>query len=148
MPQKRKPDPVKYCASCNGLMTRKRFSGVLESMNVFLRRKFCGVSCMGKKMEKPLVELTLSGIRQRTHRAIPMNDACVECGATLNLQRHHIDEDKTNNMPGNVKTLCASCHAKWHWRNGKYERQFAGSAEQIAKLSARQGTRSSRKSPS
>lgn len=121
MPHPRKPDPAKLCESCGGQMTRKRFNGRLEDRSVFLRRRFCDQSCMAKSMETDAP--TLAALRGRTQRAVPLAATCSECGAKEKLQRHHKDEDKTNNTPSNVTTLCASCHATWHWRNGKRERR-------------------------
>ena len=53
------------------------------------------------------------------------NDICSICEMTneeslskwgISLDRHHIDDDKKNNHPDNIDTLCKSCHAKKHNR--------------------------------
>ena len=46
-------------------------------------------------------------------------NACESCGVTSKLGLHHMDEDRTNNSVANLRTLCASCHSRWHWKNGK-----------------------------
>lgn len=40
--------------------------------------------------------------------------ACFQCGRTSSLHAHHLDETKTNNAPGNLACLCASCHIRYH----------------------------------
>jgi len=35
-------------------------------------------------------------------------------GNSINLVLHHIDDDKKNCKPGNLQTLCRSCHARIH----------------------------------
>jgi hypothetical protein len=52
-------------------------------------------------------------------RAAVQKDHCEECGSTSLLGLHHKDEDRTNNSPKNLQTLCPSCHTAWHWANGK-----------------------------
>lgn len=37
-------------------------------------------------------------------------DACEKCGSTKNLQIDHIDRNRSNNHPNNLKTLCHPCH--------------------------------------
>lgn len=48
---------------------------------------------------------------------------CVLCGSTENLAVHHIDgsgqSDKPNNAPGNLITVCSSCHTLQH--NPRYD---------------------------
>lgn len=46
-------------------------------------------------------------------------DECEECGhrplvAKWTLDVHHIDHDKENNDPDNLKTLCKNCHSTYH----------------------------------
>jgi hypothetical protein len=48
-----------------------------------------------------------------------MRSSCESCGTTDLLHLHHMDEDRTNNSPTNLRTLCASCHTRWHWEHGK-----------------------------
>jgi pyruvate-formate lyase-activating enzyme len=42
------------------------------------------------------------------------------CGYCQNLQMHHLDEDKHNNVIENVSLLCPNCHA---WLHGLTEKQ-------------------------
>jgi len=37
---------------------------------------------------------------------------CENCGSTKNLMVHHINGNRKNNKPSNLKTLCWSCHEK------------------------------------
>lgn len=46
-----------------------------------------------------------------------MKDACEICGKTTSLEVHHIDEDRTNNFPENLLTVCESCHRRVHNKN-------------------------------
>ena len=44
---------------------------------------------------------------------------CEECGADhsktkAGLETHHINSDKTDNRPSNLKVLCEYCHAEYH----------------------------------
>lgn len=52
-------------------------------------------------------------------RAQVQKGYCEICGGDSLLGLHHKDEDRTNNSPENLQTLCQSCHTKWHWDNGK-----------------------------
>lgn len=38
---------------------------------------------------------------------------CQQCGGT-GREVHHIDKDRTNNAPGNLRVLCVSCHRRTH----------------------------------
>lgn len=44
---------------------------------------------------------------------------CEHCPSRIRLGLHHIDNDRKNNAPENLLTLCPSCHTIWHWLNGK-----------------------------
>lgn len=111
----RKPDPEKYCGYCRKLMTRKRYNGVLESMNAFLRRKYCDRVCMAKSQEKK--NANLSAIRKRAAKY--RGEKCENCGTIKNLGVHHRDRNPKNNTATNIQTLCSSCHTKIHWNEGK-----------------------------
>lgn len=41
-------------------------------------------------------------------------DSCEICGSTENLCVHHKDENRHNNHPSNLQTLCRKCHTKEH----------------------------------
>lgn len=112
-----KPDPLKFCDWCKALLTRKRFNGRLEDLSAFLGRRYCDSRCMGDA--KVTAAPALGTLRSRTRREIPLKPSCERCHLTHELQRHHKNRDKTDNRPENVLTLCASCHAKDHWRNEK-----------------------------
>lgn len=47
---------------------------------------------------------------------------CEECGFIghpCQLDVHHVDCDRTNNSPENLKTLCANCHRYEHHVKGR-----------------------------
>ena len=44
-------------------------------------------------------------------------EKCTICGTTKKLQVHHKDEDRSNNNPDNLITLCNSCHLRVHSKN-------------------------------
>lgn len=115
MPQHRKPELEKYCQFCGKRLHRKIINGRLEDSAVFTRRKNCDVLCMAKGMVKK--QATISALHLRAERF--KSDKCEKCGTRTNLHMHHLDKDLTNNAPANLMTLCASCHQKWHWANGR-----------------------------
>jgi 5-methylcytosine-specific restriction endonuclease McrA len=49
-------------------------------------------------------------------------DYCEQCGGTNRLSIDHIDSDRSNNNPSNLKTLCHPCHinktAEYHEYRG------------------------------
>jgi len=44
---------------------------------------------------------------------------CEMCGGTSRIGLHHKDENRTNNSPENLQTLCPACHTSLHWEAGK-----------------------------
>lgn len=112
-----KPDPLRNCAVCGKILTRKRFSGRLEDRGAFLLRKYCDAACLGQS--KVVQHPTLSGLRQRYTKQGLRGAHCETCGATQDLELHHKDLNPANNAPENRMTLCGPCHTKWHWDHGK-----------------------------
>ena len=51
--------------------------------------------------------------RKRALRMYPDIGSCVRCGSST-AERHHIDEDTSNNVPDNIEPLCRQCHAREH----------------------------------
>ena len=50
---------------------------------------------------------------------------CTNCEhKSIKLHIHHIDYDKKNNNPGNLTTLCNSCHSKTNGKNRQYWIEF------------------------
>ena len=45
--------------------------------------------------------------------------ACEQCGSTSRLGLHHVDRNRTNNSPRNLRTLCPTCHTRLHWQEDK-----------------------------
>ncbi|OHD24265.1 MAG: hypothetical protein A2Y38_20070 [Spirochaetes bacterium GWB1_59_5] len=110
-----KPTPEKYCAACGAKLERKRFNNRLEDMSVFLRRQYCSRECSWTASRKESV--TLSGLLKRATQL--KDSACEVCQAQTHLGVHHKDRNPANNSSENLLTLCASCHTKLHWSEGK-----------------------------
>lgn len=71
-------------------------------------------------------------------RAMPhKRGCCASCGATEDLVLHHKDEDRHNNEPDNLMTLCRACHSaghsRWKWdHEWKHRRKSYRDAERNA----------------
>ena len=115
MPHPRNPDPEKYCQFCEKRLERKTINGRLEDYAIFLSRKYCDVLCMAKGMKK--AKVGASRCHQIAKKFKKVN--CEQCQGETDLAVHHKDGDIYNNVPANLMTLCASCHMKLHWANGK-----------------------------
>lgn len=115
MPMQRKADPERFCQYCGKQLERKRYNQTLESMNVFLKRKYCDRVCMAKSQEKE--RASLASLRKRAEKF--RGTECARCGAKTGLQIHHKDRNPANNAPSNLITLCGNCHTRLHWEEGK-----------------------------
>ena len=62
--------------------------------------------------------VTKSALHKRAQRAYPQLIACVVCGTTSSLQRHH----PNLNDALTVVILCQACHAREHVRLGTWGR--------------------------
>src|SRR5262245_39690646 len=100
-------------------MYRKRYGEQLEDLNAFNRRKFCSRSCGNTR-----TVLTKHGYSWRARKHL--KTSCEVCGDTRYLNAHHIDQDKTNNSPENIQTLCKFCHDFWHSLSRRIGREIAG----------------------
>ena len=96
--------PPKPCAFCGTGFSRRR----LETRKAFLQRRFCSLSCANSKAGR----LTKHGYSWRARKHLKRK--CEACGSTMRLIAHHVDQDKSNNTPGNIQTLCKWCHDFWH----------------------------------
>lgn len=113
MGRPRATDPVKHCATCGTVLTRKMFGDRIEDMTRFKARKYCDKICMANGFVKDV----LSSSKQYCKRArAHLGTSCDACGAMTRLQAHHIDGQRRNNSPENIQTLCISCHASHHHR--------------------------------
>lgn len=112
----KKMDPRKICPACGMQMFRKQMNRRLEDRSVFIKRIYCNRKCMvaGMTQDKP----TLSALRKRAEKL--RGRVCEECGTQNKLHIHHLDMKPANNEAKNLMTLCASCHASWHWNKGKH----------------------------
>jgi hypothetical protein len=85
---------------------------------------YCGqaiprVRCTGKAMRNRQSEkCACRNARVDAGNAGLLKPACEVCGGCFRLHLHHNDKNRENNTAGNVRTLCGSCHAKWHWSHG------------------------------
>ncbi len=52
--------------------------------------------------------------------------ACEACTDTVELEAHHMDQDRSNNDEGNIQTLCSKCHDFWHRLGKRIERHPIG----------------------
>lgn len=112
MPMPLKVTPPKPCQRCGVTMNRRQFNGRWEDAAQFQTRRFCSLRCANMRDE-------ISDKASRERATKLRKAACEQCGATSGLHVHHLDENPQNNSLSNLMTLCASCHRRWHWTNGK-----------------------------
>jgi hypothetical protein len=116
----RKLDPTKSCDHCGVKLQRRMIGLRLEDRSVFLRRKYCSLTCANSK-RRPLTKHGYSW-RARKH----LKPTCEGCGHPKSLEAHHVDQDKSNNVPTNIQTLCTHCHDFWHATAKRLGRDIAG----------------------
>jgi hypothetical protein len=112
-------DVSKFCEACGAEFFRSRFGERLEDLTVFNKRKFCSLSCANTRKV-----LTKHGYSWRARKHL--KTSCEACGYRHKLEAHHIDQDKTNNQPENIQTLCSFCHDFWHTMQKRLGRSIAG----------------------
>jgi len=100
-------DSVKYCGTCKVVLYRKRYNGRLEDRSVFLRRRYCSLSCANTREN-----LSKHGKLSRARKWL--KGGCEACGEKRKIVIHHIDQNLDNNDPKNLQTLCKYCHDFWH----------------------------------
>src|SRR3990167_1138521 len=105
--------PDKICPVCGERFNRNRFNGVLEDSTRYKTRRTCSQSC-GNSRSNPK-DRTTHHLRAQKFK----KHSCEMCGTRKGLDAHHKDGDITNNTRENIKTLCHSCHMKWHWQQRK-----------------------------
>ena len=104
-------DRARKCRQCGKPLQRKRFKGRLEDRSNFRRRLFCDRLCMASfQLSSSPSSHFLKRFRKKR---------CEQCSSERSLGVHHADEDRNNNQPENLVTLCATCHTLLHWQNGK-----------------------------
>ena len=135
MGRKKKPDPEKNCSTCGAALMRKKYSGRMEDRAVFLRRKYCDLICsaLGREVKTP----SLAALRKKSARL--RGKACQDCGTTEQIGIHHKDSNPANNASTNLMTLCAGCHTRWHWQNGKRPWKRRGPCATCGAPAKRQG---------
>lgn len=125
----------KPCEHCGALLVPKVFpSGRREEPSMQRKRKYCNVICARRHRAEKTGLKPESG-RKRAQTLYKATQ-CSECGGSSGrLDRHHRDGNTLNNSPGNIQVLCASCHTKLHWRQGKTHGR-SGQASSATKKSA------------
>ena len=118
MPKPPTQYPDKTCETCGKTFNRKRFNGRLEDPARYLTRRNCSQSCGNTRQD-----VTKDALHWRARKH--MAPTCSECSTTDGLHVHHVDRNPANNDPANLRTLCASCHLKLHWREDREKRLAA-----------------------
>ena len=103
----RKKEPEKYCLTCGILLCRKRYGRTLEDFTVFMKRKYCSLSCANTRKT-----VTISALHKRA--VVFRGKHCEICGEKSKLHAHHIDGNIENNTQENIQTLCTHCHNTFH----------------------------------
>ena len=103
----KKQTPKKYCECCGREMLRKDYHGRLEDRLIYLKRRFCSLSCANTR-----TDLTKHGYSWRARKHLKTN--CEACGYQKRLQAHHINQVISDNGLENIQTLCKHCHDFWH----------------------------------
>lgn len=95
---KRKNKP---CAVCETPVPRGRIG--------HHRRRWCSLKC--RRVERP----PQGPVAYRQF----LKPSCEKCNSENHLLVHHKDENRQNNSPGNLETLCRACHQAehGHWWN-------------------------------
>ena len=112
-------EELKSCRTCGGTMFRKDYGARLEDLTAFSKRRFCSLSCANTR-----TTLTKHGYSWRARKHL--KGFCEACGTTQYRQAHHVDQDKSNNTPENIQTLCKFCHDYWHSTARRTGREVAG----------------------
>jgi 5-methylcytosine-specific restriction endonuclease McrA len=120
---------VKRCLRCNNIITRRPG-----------RRRFCSHRCASAWMVGPRASVWKGGISKRRDRgklsarlrawsqAVLRRDnfRCQECGATVDLQAHHVKSfaryPRLRTDVANGITLCVDCHGRKHGKNFRARR--------------------------
>lgn len=112
--------PDKICPVCGKAFNRRLMpNGRLQTVKHFKNQTHCSRTC-GNTREV----LTKHGYSWRARKHL--KQSCEACGYEKKLQAHHIDQDKTNNDPDNIQTLCKHCHDFWHTMAKRIGKEVAG----------------------
>jgi 5-methylcytosine-specific restriction endonuclease McrA len=64
---------------------------------------------------------------------------CLFCKARTNLEVDHIDENRNNNHPSNLRILCHHCHSIRHGFNIKKRKKPSGKYAKGTRFNRRKG---------
>lgn len=110
-------------------MSRMRYGKQLEDLGAFSKRKFCSLSCANTRQT-----LTKHGYSWRARKHL--QTSCEACGERRQLHAHHVDQNKANNEPANIQTLCKWCHNYLHATAKRLGVAVAGKMASLALLTA------------
>lgn len=106
MPNRRSPEALKH--------QRERYNKYL--LNFIIpeqnRPRYTVASTFTLKQQR-VVAVTSDNASVMKHQRNAVG-VCVHCGSDENLHVHHIDRNRSNNLPENLLVLCAKCHIKEH----------------------------------
>ena len=105
-----KQKPHRCCDRCGVTLVPKMFSDREEEYSMFMRRRFCSLSCANTRGKKGVSRTQ----RMVQARAEALKETCECCGGIERLAIHHINENWTDNRFENLQTLCVYCHQQWH----------------------------------
>jgi len=54
------------------------------------------------------------GYISKKAKELSIHSKCENCSSKKNIDRHHKDRNKFNNVPENIQVLCRSCHKFLH----------------------------------
>jgi hypothetical protein len=94
-------------------------SHVVKSLEMALRIRQSGASSETFTGYRDFSNQRKNAGRAKARRVLQFLDVCVCCGADAE-ERHHKDDNPTNNAKENLVPLCGTCHQLAH---GKYPRK-------------------------
>jgi len=96
------------CKFCGNIIKRRPN----EHPGRYSERKFCNHKCEGKSQRK---EFPTQNALSARARVVALKNCCELCGGNHLLAVHHKDQNRYNDDPKNLVTLCANCHSKLHY---------------------------------
>lgn len=106
------------CVVCGKIFRPREYFGNTAGLN----RKTCSSDCLSKLLSKNNSGENSNNWKggysqahyQRIRRSLKP-DICEICGTTEHIETHHVDRNKSNNSPENLRVLCTSDHALIHY---------------------------------
>jgi hypothetical protein len=107
------------CQNCGGTFTvPKNRLGIARACSRTCLGSLQSRERKGKFRMEAANPMYKDGRSPKTYRR-NLKNACERCESVVNLLIHHRDENRHNNDPTNLETLCKRCHQLHHecWRN-------------------------------